>query len=478
MRRGAKYRRISDDREGRELGVQRQDEDLDALASRHDITIVADYVDNDISASTKSKKDRPGYRRMIEDAKAGNFDVILAYTSGRITRRPREFEDLIDLAVEYGTEFEYVRSPSFDLRTAQGRRVARTLAAQDAGEAEEIAERVQREVKRRAQVGEFHGGPRGYGITADGQNLMLDEADRIRGWADHVLAGGKLRTLATQMNTDGVPTVTGAKWTAHVIRRILMHPRIAGIRIYEGAEYSTPHPKIVEPGVWRALVKLLGDEDRKVHDLGTARRHLGVHMYICDRCSRTVNTGYAHPSGDRLYRCRGCWRSWKADPIDDFVLEMAEAALADEDRIQRLLPKPTDGGVDLAALNTEATAITTGLEATASDLALARHGAVRAALQKAIAEAEERLAEIDRQVTAASRVDPAAGVLAAADPVKAFRALDDLHRRQVVVRALMEVRLGPPLRGRMVWNPSFLGASRWTGDPATWADHWENGDHL
>lgn len=199
-RRAAKYRRISEDREGRELGIQRQDEDLDELGERRGLTFVDNYVDNDTGASSKSRKPRPDYTRMLADARAGKFEVIAAYTTGRVTRRPREFEDLIDLSVECGIEFMYVRSPEFDLRTAQGRRIARQLAAQDAGESEEISERVTRESKARAMRGGNHGGRRCSGYTADGKSLIPAEAVELARGVDEVLRGTPLGTLTREIN--------------------------------------------------------------------------------------------------------------------------------------------------------------------------------------------------------------------------------------------------------------------------------------
>jgi site-specific DNA recombinase len=56
------YCRISEDREGVALGVARQQEDCRALAARLGYTVPADavFVDNDISASTRSRKARRG----------------------------------------------------------------------------------------------------------------------------------------------------------------------------------------------------------------------------------------------------------------------------------------------------------------------------------------------------------------------------------------------------------------------------------
>ena len=158
------YLRISDDREGRELGVGRQQEDCLSLSNRLHCIAYGIYKDNDISASTRSRKIRPDYQRLLTDARAGLIDTIIAYTSSRLTRRPREHEDLIELAEEYGVQFYYVASPSFDLNTAAGRRIARMLAANDAGEAEDTAERVARAKLANAVRGEYMGGARAYGF--------------------------------------------------------------------------------------------------------------------------------------------------------------------------------------------------------------------------------------------------------------------------------------------------------------------------
>lgn len=472
MRLAAIYERISDDREGRELGVDRQGKDCQALARREGLTVVDVYRDNDISASTKSRKPRPEYDRLIADAKAGKFSVIVAYTSGRLTRRPREHEDLIDLATGYGITYRYVRSPSFDLNTAQGREIARTMAARDAGEAEEIAERVAAEVLDRAERGEYHGGPRSYGIAANGQDLVDSEAEEIRRWYAHVLAGGSLAGLQADLNRRGVPTTTGrGKWRAPVIRKILLKPRNAGLRILNGIEYAAPNPPIVPEATWRAAKQLLEDPGRRIHHSGPARRHVGTGLFLCDRCDVTVNVTYG-PTGDLKYRCMTCFRQWRADPLHRWLDDTVEALLAKEDARQRLLPQPAEG-VDLQGLWAEAAAIQSNLTELAAEFALSRGGAVKAALKAGMDRGQERLDEIQAEITAAGRVDATSALLAAADPVAAYRAITDVSLKQSVWRSIMVVRLGEPIRGRAAWDATkFLGASRWRNDDRTWADIW------
>lgn len=470
------YYRISDDREGRELGVERQDKDCTELAGREDAEIYDRYCDNDISASEKGRKDRPNYNRIMADAKAGRINMIVAYTSGRLTRRPREHEDLIDLSRDYGITFRYVRSPSFDLNTAQGRRIARTLAAQDAGEAEEIAERVKAAVVQRAEKGEPHGGPRSFGISADCQAIVEDEANMIRAWYAHVLTPGKSlhslerdlarrgiltpeRVVRRRRNVDGKLVIekvdAGSKpWKASNIGRILTKTRNAGFRLLDGKRYRTPHPAIVEEHIWQAAQEILRGDGRKVEH-STARKHLGTGLFLCARCAdRSVNTGYSR-RGDLVYKCLGCYRQWRAEPINIFVNDLVEKILTKEDERERWLPRDTSEADALArTLRTEAAAIKTNAKGLAVQCALADEGGItREALQDALEAAERRLAEIAGQLSEMTRratvVDD---LLGAEDPVAKWRSLRDLGQRQRAIAGLMTVRLGEPIRGRAKWE--------------------------
>src|SRR4051812_22098949 len=106
--RAAIYVRISQDRDGEGAGVQRQREDCQALVDRMGWTVVKVYEDDDVSASTRSRKPRPAYQAMIAAARAGEVDRIVAYSSSRITRRMRELDDLIDLTEQTGVTIHTV----------------------------------------------------------------------------------------------------------------------------------------------------------------------------------------------------------------------------------------------------------------------------------------------------------------------------------------------------------------------------------
>lgn len=239
MARARKYRRISDDREGREVGVGRQDVECDRLGAMLGAEIVGSYMDNDAGASTLSKSPRPDYDQLLEDAEQDPGSIIIAYSNSRLTRRPAEWEDLIKLYERAGVTVHTATSGSANLATADGRAVARTIAAWDAAEAERTGERVKLDVDRRANAGLPHGGNRAFGWTKD-HKLDPYEHPVLVELANRALAGESIKSLARDLTERGVPLATWRAplalkpWPYQTVRKMLTNPRIAGYRTRGG----------------------------------------------------------------------------------------------------------------------------------------------------------------------------------------------------------------------------------------------------
>src|SRR6478735_5573657 len=90
------YTRISRDREGAGLGVDRQEADCRALAERLGWDVAAVFVDNDISAY--SGKPRPQYRAMLEAIKQGRIRGLIAWHPDRLYRRAVDLEEIVTIA--------------------------------------------------------------------------------------------------------------------------------------------------------------------------------------------------------------------------------------------------------------------------------------------------------------------------------------------------------------------------------------------
>lgn len=82
--------------------MKRQLDDCHALAVREGWTVAEDYVDIDVSAY--SGKRRPGYERMIEDLRDGLRDGMIVYHQDRLTRRPIELEQFVEIITAAGVK--------------------------------------------------------------------------------------------------------------------------------------------------------------------------------------------------------------------------------------------------------------------------------------------------------------------------------------------------------------------------------------
>jgi site-specific DNA recombinase len=254
--RAAIYVRISSDPSGTGLGVTRQEEDCRALCTRRGWQVAGIYSDNDVSAY--SGKRRPEWERLNADVIAGHVDAIACWHVDRLTRAPRELEDVIDLADRHQVELATCAG-EIDLSTPTGRLVARMLGAAARHESEHKAERQRRQARQSAEQGNAHAGQRGYGYTLDRSQIIDAEADVIRDCARRALAGENVKSLAVDLNARGITTVAGKAWTRQGLRLVLVSARISGRREYRPTD-SYPagrRPMIGEitaTGCWPAII--------------------------------------------------------------------------------------------------------------------------------------------------------------------------------------------------------------------------------
>lgn len=290
-RSAAIYCRISRDAEQEGLGVARQEEDCRALAAKHGFAVADVFTDNDISASTKSRKARPAYERLLGDVRAGRVGVVLAYSNSRLTRRPRELEDLIDLHAETGVLIKTVVSGDDDLSTADGRMVARIKANVDAAEAERTAERVARAHKQLALDGR-HNGPRPFGWDFnDDRTLRINPAEAavVRECVQRVLAGDGIWKITRDLNDRGIRTSTGQQWATQVLRRMLLRWRNCGVRTHRGKEVGVGQwEPIIDRPTHERVVALLTDPARKSNNRGTEAKYLLTSVAYCGECGGHV----------------------------------------------------------------------------------------------------------------------------------------------------------------------------------------------
>ena len=446
MTRARLYLRISNDREGREIGVGRQEETCRELASRLKADIVGVYVDNDAGASTLSKAPRPDYDRLLLDAEADPRSLILSYSNSRLTRRPAEWEDLIQLYDRAKVTVHTWASGSVDLSKADGRAIARTIAAWDAAEAERTGERVKEDVQRRAKAGLFHGGGRSFGWTVD-HELEPAEAAILEDWVDRLIAGEDVRSLSREALDTGIPSVRGGTWRPSIIRQMVMNPRIAGLRRYEGEYFKAAHPGIISREKWEQVVTILEDPGRRANHSTTYRVHLLSGLALCDACDVAVgsNVSTKKKSGRRVaYICWQCGMSRDIKAVDLYVEQTIITVL------EHYEEKPP--GVDpkqLRAIQNLRDRIETVKQDFATD-----DSADPADLRETLRLLRGRL-KVEEAKVAPRRRDQVVKGVTGQDAGKAWESLP-LSRKRAIIDALVEVRLRRGPVGRKPFDPETV----------------------
>jgi site-specific DNA recombinase len=447
------YCRISDDRHGLRLGVQRQQEDCEALARRNGWQVTRTYVDNDISAY--SGKRRPRYAALMAAVDAGEIDVVVAWDPDRLHRSPAELEDFIAAVERAGVGVFTCQAGEYDLSTAGGRMTARIHGVIARHESEHKSERVRRALQQRATSGRSHG-RRAYGWTReyapDGtvrEVIVPTEAAVIRRIADALLRGESLRSVTAALNAEGVPSPMGKPWHKNAVRALVLRERNAGLRVHRGEVVGEgAWEPILDRGRWEQVRAVLSDPTRKT-SIGSAATHLLSGIARCGVCDAPLRVAKNRrvPS----YRCseRTCVVRRQKD-LDDLVNGVIVERLARPDAAALFTTGDTS---DRRATLAEAEELRGRLDHAADDYADGKIDGrqlerITARLRPQLAEAEKRL----RTVDSAPLLDGLAGTPAVRDLWDRL----PLSRRRAVVALLLDIRVHRTRQGARTFDPSAV----------------------
>lgn len=500
------YCRISRDREGAGLGVERQREDCESLAAQLGIEVVAVYTDNDLSAY--SGKPRPGYLKLLDDLRAGRADTVLAWHTDRLHRSPAELEEYINVCEPRQVETRTVKAGHLDLTTATGRMIARQLGVQARYEVERMIERQRRTRDQMAEQGRHFGGRRPFGYeddritpnalhcpscgalenftvvqrcpdcqtdgpfvagrvcgschAVDGVTLLCvcrcgDDAEIVEGseawhvhWAaDALLAGSSLRAVSREWNERGVLTSLGNAWGPNEVRDVMLRPRNAGIIRHRGQEAGPAQwPALLDEATWRSLVAHLTEPGRRTSP-GAERKYLGSGLFKCGTCSAPMTTVSSNGGGVRSGTAYGCRAEpkrhvvKKIEPVDLYVASVILKRLARPDAADLLAAEQDP--VDVRGAQRAMREARERLDALAEEF-----GAGELDIQEwrvARKAAREKLQQAESVMASAVEVNPVAGLIGSDDIEAEWKKLD-LSRRRSVIDYLAVVTLHPASKGR------------------------------
>ncbi|AZS39970.1 hypothetical protein CVS54_01288 [Microbacterium oxydans] len=469
------YARISHDKTGGGLGVDRQEADCRSLAERMGWDVVAVFVDNDISAYSGAP--RPQYRALLDAVRRGEVRGIIAWHTDRLHRRASELEEFVNLAEAHHLQIQTVTAGTVDLSTASGRMVARMLGAAAQHEVEHAKERMKRAKDQMAADGKYRGGQRPFGFEKDGMTVRESEAKVIREATKAILAGRTLAGVAREINASGSRTAPGREWTYGRLKEMLVRPRNAGLLAHglpgrnankerRGRSYDleivgqAAWPAIVPEDEWRALMTMLTDPSR-IRQHGNETRWLGSGIYRCGLCGSSMRPApYGGTNSNKgrtrkfLYRCTGqAHLTISTDPTDAYV-RGAVAEMIRDPRVMAAM-RPGEDSV-IAADREERAKLSRRLDAFERDYAAGDITAkqLRAATERVSAEIEA----VDARMAKALRSSASSTILRADDPGQAFMdAPIDVQRS--VLATVLGVTIVPAAKKGAPWTEARVRLS-------------------
>lgn len=237
------YCRVSTDSDEQELSFETQCQYYQQYIQEHpDYELVDIYADEGISGT--SLNGRHGFKRMMDDAKAGKLDLILTKSITRFARNTvdslNSLRQFHDLDVEVYFEMEHINS-------REGNELLITILSSLAQESShEKSNSVKWGYRRQFEKGKVYA-PMFYGYRSNHGTLVIveEEAKIVREIFTMYLMGLSDGQIADNLTKRGILTRSGKnKWIASTIKGMLTNVKYTGNSI-GGKTYNVDflHPK-------------------------------------------------------------------------------------------------------------------------------------------------------------------------------------------------------------------------------------------
>lgn len=294
-------------------GIERQRRRCEELVLDREWELIEVYEDNDTSASKRRGK-KTRWARMLLDAEAKRFDVVVAVNLDRLIRSQRDLLSLLDLGIAVTT-----LEGELDLTSASGEMHASVLVAMARFETRRKSERQLSANADRANRGIPYVTKRPFGYQDDGVILHEEEAAHLRWAYQHIIGGGSLWSIRKKWQAEGInPTIPRkelalareedrpprtSEWSNSGISSLLRRARNAGIVTHQGERVEG-----VE-GQWEAIVSVedfelvqsILDSRGKAVPQSREPKWLLSGIATCGTCGAKMTSTVMNKKG--VYRC-------------------------------------------------------------------------------------------------------------------------------------------------------------------------------
>lgn len=255
-KRAALYIRVSTlDQANEGYSLEAQEAALKKWCVDHRYEIHDLYADRGISGKTMDH--RPEMVRLMRDAKANKFDVVLFWALSRFTRSVSDLYRSMAFFKEHGVDM-ISYTESFDTSTPMGRAMMGIVGVFAQLERELTSERVISAATIRAAQGKpTCSSVLGYDLL-EGELIVNDqEAEQVRFYFESYLTRKSLSEVAELARQRGYKGKRGKSPTAQSIRMTLTRPVYCGLNSFRGATFKGSHEPIVTVDTFNSVQRLL-----------------------------------------------------------------------------------------------------------------------------------------------------------------------------------------------------------------------------
>jgi site-specific DNA recombinase len=341
--RAALYIRVSTEEQASEgQSVDAQIETLSQYCKLYNIEIFDIY--KDLGISGKETKNRPGLKRMLQDARRVKFNMILVWKISRLSRNLKDLLLILDDLEKSNIVFSSY-SEKFDTSTAVGKMTLQLLGSIAEFERNTIIDNVKLGLQEYANKGGKTGTVLGY----DNQNKQLVintmEAEIVKLiYRLYTVARMSMSDIAKHLNELGYKTKRNNSFNKDSVAVILSNPVYIGInrhKIGEKDEYQTPglHQYIIDIDTWNIAQSLRKSNKKSRPTRSKKHSFLLSGKIICPQCSVAMHsfTSTVASKDYHYYRCKSCSTICKAAPMEDAVIDKIRELLYSEKVIKDVI---------------------------------------------------------------------------------------------------------------------------------------------
>ena len=283
------YVRVSDESQVEGLSLDAQRREIERYCERHGHELEGFYADEGVSAHGEEIASRPQLVRLLDDAAAAAFDIVVVHTLDRWARNVGVQRQALKRLGDAGVGFASV-TEQVDFTTPAGKLMLTMIGGVSEFFSDQLGVLVAKAKREQAERG-LPPGPVPFGYIRTASRICLpDERDgqAVRRVFEVRAAGSSHGETAAWLNAQGFRTRTDRLFTPYATRDMSANVFYAGVVRYKGEQFPGQHERVVPP----ALFQRVQQRRAASHQRRRPLRRVGVlqGLVACAACGSTIHS--------------------------------------------------------------------------------------------------------------------------------------------------------------------------------------------